>query len=234
MTMRIILMLTLSVTSYAHKLPIDKHREAICARIRANRITIIHGETGCGKSSRIPQMIIDDLGLSNVKMFISQPRIAATSLRRRVSDEIKANIMKKEEGWYGSEITSNTDSIVGLRMGHGVKTVDTKATRIWFCTAGYLVLLAAHHPEVFQDHTHLIIDEIHERSVDTDLLCYIAKDLMKQFPHLKLILMSATLAADTYCEYFGVQLPALFVGSRRCPLKECYLSDLMTREMVCS
>ena len=47
-------------------------------------------------------------------------------------------------------------------MGHGVKTVDTKATRIWFCTAGYLVLLAAHHPEVFKDHTHLVIDEIHE------------------------------------------------------------------------
>ena len=107
-------------TSYTHKLPIDKHREVICARIRANRITIIHGETGCGKSSRIPQMIIDDLGIANVKMFISQPRrIAATSLRSRVSNEIKATMLKKEKRNYKSEMMSNVDSIVGLRMGHG-------------------------------------------------------------------------------------------------------------------
>ena len=83
-------------TSYANTLPIDKHREIICTRIRANRVTIIHGETGCGKSSRIPQMIINDLGLANVKMFISQPRrIAATSLRSRVSNEIKDTMLKK-------------------------------------------------------------------------------------------------------------------------------------------
>jgi HrpA-like RNA helicase len=208
-------------------LPIEKHRDRICKQIRNNRITIIHGETGCGKSSRLPQMIIDDVGLENVKMFISQPRrIAATSLRTRVSQEIKKKLRSEKR-----VLAHDLDSIVGLRMGHGVKTVDTCSTRIWFCTAGYLVLVAAHHPEIFRDHTHLIIDEIHERSVDTDLLCYIAKDLLKQFPNLKLILMSATLAADTYREYFDVDSHALFVGSRRCALKEYYLNDLLSKRL---
>ncbi len=208
-------------------LPIDKHRERICKQIRNNRITIIHGETGCGKSSRLPQMIIDDVGLENVKMFISQPRrIAATSLRTRVSREIKDRYLSEKK-----VMGHNIDSVVGLRMGHGVKTVDTPSTRIWFCTAGYLVLVAAHHPEIFRDHTHLIIDEIHERSVDTDLLCYMAKGLLEQFSNLKLILMSATLAADTYREYFNVDSHALFVGSRRCALKEYYLNDLVSKRL---
>ena len=216
-------------------LPIDKHRDRICKHIRNNKITIIHGETGCGKSSRLPQMIINDVGMENVKMFISQPRrIAATSLRTRVSNEIKDNILANTNNYNNNNplfMKHDLDSIVGLRMGHGVKTIDTKSTRIWFCTAGYLVLVAAHHPEIFRDHTHLIIDEIHERSVDTDLLCYIAKDLLQQFPNLKLILMSATLAADTYREYFNIDANALFVGSRRCVLKEYYLNDLLNKRL---
>ena len=70
------------------KFPIDGHRDEICAHVRNNRITIIHGETGCGKSSRVPQMLVEDLGPKNVRMYISQPRrIAATSLKKRVGEQ---------------------------------------------------------------------------------------------------------------------------------------------------
>jgi hypothetical protein len=49
--------------------------------------------------------------------------------------------------------------LVGMRLGHGMRT-ETPATRIWFVTTGYLVRLLAHHPEIFNDHTHLVIDEV--------------------------------------------------------------------------
>jgi hypothetical protein len=48
---------------------------------------------------------------------------------------------------------------VGMRLGHGMRT-ETPKTRIWFVTTGYLVRLLAHHPEIFNDHTHLVIDEV--------------------------------------------------------------------------
>ena len=57
---------------------------------------------------------------------------------------------------------------------------------------------------MFATHSHLVIDEIHERSTDTDLLCYFARRLLDLHPHLRLVLMSATLCADLYQEYFDV------------------------------
>jgi HrpA-like RNA helicase len=69
------------------------------------------------------------------------------------------------------------------------------------------VRLAAHHPDNFKDHTHLVIDEVHERSVDGDLLCMFAKKLLDAYPKLKLILMSATVHTELYKEY----VPLCFV-----------------------
>ena len=198
------------------KFPIDGHRDEICAHVRNNRITIIHGETGCGKSSRVPQMLVEDLGPKNVRMYISQPRrIAATSLKKRVGKELTKIYAGKDVG----------EDFVGLRMGHGVRD-ESPGTRIWFCTAGYLVRIAAHHPETFHNHSHLIIDEIHERSVDTDLLCYLVRGILEKCPQLRVILMSATLAADTYCAYFNLNSKPLFVGQRRCKLTEFFLEDV--------
>ena len=128
-------------------LPIDAHRETILAHIAAHRVTVIVGETGCGKSSRLPVMLLQSGGSAKrpVKMFCSQPRrIAAKALCNRV---------RTTPGFAG---------LVGMRMGHGEKD-ESRGTRIWFVTTGYLVRLIAHHPEVLQDHTHLIIDEVHER-----------------------------------------------------------------------
>ena len=67
---------------------------------------------------------------------------------------------------------------VGLRMGHGVRDEDPE-TRVFFVTTGYLVRLIAHQPAAFYSHTHLIIDEVHERSVDGDLLCLLARKLLQ-------------------------------------------------------
>ena len=63
-------------------------------------------------------------------------------------------------------------------MGHGVKD-EAEDTQVYFVTTGYLVRLIAHQPAAFYSHTHLIIDEVHERSVDGDLLCLLARRLLQ-------------------------------------------------------
>ena len=91
---------------------------------------------------------------------------------------------------------------VGMRLGFGV--IDQyRETRCHFCTTGYLTRLLAFHPEAFDNHTHLIIDEVHERSVDTDILCLLSKRLLERNKNISLILMSATLAAGIYKTYVG-------------------------------
>eukprot|EP01052_Picozoa_sp_SAG31_P033466 SAG31_NODE_3787_length_3882_cov_1.231827_2_plen_520_part_00 len=122
-------------------LPIDAHRQQIIDHIQSHRVTIIQGETGCGKSSRLPQMLLEED--QNVRMMVAQPRrIAAHALFERAR----------------ACLGPGKQDLVGVRMGHGVKT-ETESTRMWYVTTGYLVRLCAHHPEAFQSHSHLIIDE---------------------------------------------------------------------------
>lgn len=196
-------------------LPIDAYREEILHRIDRDRVVIIHGETGCGKSSRVPAMLLEsskDTG-KRCKMMISQPRrIAASSLMKRLRQTI------------GDE--------VGMRMGHGVKD-ESADTKLFFVTTGYLVRLLAYHPEYFDSHTHLIIDEVHERSVDGDVLCYLAKRMLSRHPTIKLVLMSATMHIGLYQDYFAPtdliyygDLQCLSVGARRFPL-EMFHTDTM-------
>jgi hypothetical protein len=100
-------------------LPIDDHRARILKHIEHHRVTIIQGETGCGKSSRVPALLLEGARQPHrIKMFVSQPRrIAATTLKRRVAETLGER--------------------VGLRLGNGVRD-ESKHTQIWYCTAGYL------------------------------------------------------------------------------------------------
>jgi HrpA-like RNA helicase len=75
----------------------------------------------------------------------------------------------------------------------------------------------------------MIIDEVHERSVDTDLLCLLCRRLLTTNPRIRFVLMSATLAAALFQEYFGVREPVIKVGARRFPVDEVYLGDLGER-----
>eukprot|EP01034_Spumella_vulgaris_P038679 gene38679-47773_t len=98
-------------------LPIDAYREQILAKIKRDRVVIIHGETGCGKSTRIPAMLLEDSMVTGkkCKMMVSQPRrIAAASLMKRL-----------RSGPMGDK--------VGMRMGHGVRD-ESDETQIYFVT----------------------------------------------------------------------------------------------------
>jgi HrpA-like RNA helicase len=109
---------------------------------------------------------------------------------------------------------------------------ETSSTRAFFVTTGYLVRVLANNPGRFDDITYLIIDEVHERSVDTDILCLLCRRLLNTNPRIRLVLMSATLAAALYQEYFQVSEPVIKVGARRFPVAEVYLNDLLTKFAV--
>jgi HrpA-like RNA helicase len=199
-------------SSTPSNLPVDHHASSILKRIASQRVSIIEGETGCGKSSRVPILLHESN--PKVRMFISQPRrIAASTLLNRVSS------------------TSKTPRVFGLRLGHGIRT-ETSETRIWFCTTGYLVRLLAHHPDSFNDHTHLIIDEVHERSVDTDVLCLLVKRLLQTNKTIRVVLMSATLSSSLYTSYFGdssdkPMAAPISIQVRQHPIKISYVNDLI-------
>eukprot|EP00670_Eutreptiella_braarudii_P001218 CAMPEP_0174296030 /NCGR_PEP_ID=MMETSP0809-20121228/46610_1 /TAXON_ID=73025 ORGANISM="Eutreptiella gymnastica-like, Strain CCMP1594" /NCGR_SAMPLE_ID=MMETSP0809 /ASSEMBLY_ACC=CAM_ASM_000658 /LENGTH=1189 /DNA_ID=CAMNT_0015398745 /DNA_START=56 /DNA_END=3622 /DNA_ORIENTATION=+ len=185
-------------------LPVDAHRQEILSHVARHRVTLVQGETGCGKSSRVPLMLLE--ADPTVRMFVAQPRrLAAKALKDRVG------------ALHGPA--------VGLRLGHGVCEGDRRA-RVWFATVGYLQQLAAHHPEAFGTHTHLIIDEVHDRSVALDLLCYHVRGLLRRYPGLRLVLMSATMCLDVLCAYFAVPPRPVSVGGRRFPVQIRYLQDL--------
>jgi len=197
-------------------LPIDEHKDAILNTIKTQRVTIIHGETGCGKSSRVPCFLLradppePTRKAPEVKMIVSQPRrIAAKALAERVRS-CEPDISDK----------------IGLRMGHGIREYETSNTRAWFVTTGYVVRLLANHPSWFDSHTHLIIDEVHERSIDTDILCLLCRRLLQSHPTIRLVLMSATMAAELYSQYFGTPEPPIHVGVRTFPIKEFFVEDL--------
>lgn len=150
-----------ATTAKSDVLPIDAFREEILMRIARDRVTIIHGETGCGKSSCLPKFLLEHAEATgqHCQVMVSQPRrIAVTSLLRRLRQTL------------GNK--------VGMRMGHGIKD-ETKDTKIHYVTTGYLVRALAHQPDRFRKCTHLIIDEVHERSVDGDVVCLLARDLLR-------------------------------------------------------
>jgi len=211
--------------SRSETLPIDAFREEIIERISRDRVTIIHGETGCGKSSCLPRFLLEyaesTVPKQHCQIIVSQPRrIAVTSLLRR----LRQSLGKK----------------VGMKMGHGVRD-DFPETKIHYVTTGYLVRALAHQPQSFSKCTHLIIDEVHERSVDGDLVCLLARDLLKLHPTLRVVLMSATIHTTLYRNYFAQQddgqfgeMDCLSVGVRRFPVTITYPEDLMSSTSVVS
>ena len=152
---------------------------------------------------------------SHCKIIIAQPRrIAALNLWNRLKSSL------------GEEA-------VGLKMGGGVKE-GAVSSNITFVTTGYLVRLLVGNLNI-ASYTHIIIDEVHERSVDSDVCCYFVRELLASHPTLRVILMSATMQYQLYRDYFNCaggdygDLECMSVGVRRFPVDVHYAEDLVER-----
>uniref|UniRef100_K3X2J6 Uncharacterized protein n=1 Tax=Globisporangium ultimum (strain ATCC 200006 / CBS 805.95 / DAOM BR144) TaxID=431595 RepID=K3X2J6_GLOUD len=212
-------------------LPVFQHRHEILNNVAHNQITIIQGETGCGKSTSVPQFLLDDALRGPpterpVNIYVTQPRrIAAIELANTVAGMRKDNEFG-EDGVVGK--------VIGYRIGQ--KQLISSRTKITYVTTGYMVERLIHDPESLQKITHLVLDEVHERSMDVDLLLLLLKLQLSQHAHLRLVIMSATMDAKVILKYFAnslatrlVKKKPLFVGSKLFPVENVFLDDLGSR-----
>ncbi|GMH27481.1 hypothetical protein Nepgr_029324 [Nepenthes gracilis] len=197
---------------FRRSLPAYKQRDSLITAISQNQVIIVSGETGCGKTTQIPQFILESEiesgrgALCNI--ICTQPRrISAMSVSERVSAE------------RGEKLGESVGYKVRLE---GMKGRDT---RLLFCTTGILLrrLLV---DKSLRGITHVIVDEIHERGMNEDFLLIVLKELLPHRPELKLILMSATLDAELFSSYFG-GAPAVQIPGFTYPVQTHYLEDIL-------
>ncbi|CDY10215.1 BnaC05g04580D [Brassica napus] len=197
------------------KLPIASFREAITSAVESNQVVLIAGETGCGKTTQVPQYLLDHMWYSkreSCKIICTQPRrISAISVSERISWE------------RGESIGNNVGYKVRLNSKGG------RQSSVVFCTNGILlrVLVGKGGGSCVPDITHIIVDEIHERDCYSDFMLAIIRDFLPSNPHLRLILMSATLDAERFSEYFG-GCPVVQVPGFTYPVRTFYLEDVLS------
>ncbi|XP_054884372.1 probable ATP-dependent RNA helicase DHX34 [Poeciliopsis prolifica] len=181
-------------------LPIFQYRDRIVELVRLHPVIVVAGDTGCGKSTQVPQYLLS-AGFSHIAC--TQPRrIACISLAKRVSFE--------SLNQYGSK--------VGYQIRF--ETSRTAATRLLFLTEG-LLLRQIQQDKILDQYQVVIVDEVHERHLHCDFLLGVLRSLLADRPDLRLILMSATINIKLFSEYFR-SAPVLQVPGRLFPIQVIY------------
>lgn len=195
-------------------LPIWNFKDELLTAVEDHQVVILVGDTGCGKSTQAPAFILEN-ELSNgreCKIYCTEPRrISAISLARRVSEELGER--KNDVG--------TTKSLVGYAIR--LESHITPQTRLVYATTG-IVMRMLEGGNDLQDITHLILDEVHERTIDSDFLLIVLRKLMVRRPGLKVVLMSATVNAEKFSTYLD-DAPVLNVPGRTFPVKTMFLED---------
>jgi ATP-dependent RNA helicase DHX29 len=194
-------------------LPIAAFKAHIIDTLDNNQVTVLSGETGCGKSTQLPAYIVESKLSQGIhcKVLVTEPRrISAISLAERVSAELGEPRHSVGKG----------DSLVGsaVRLENNIG----RNARLIYATTG--IVLRMLEDGDLEGITHIIVDEVHERSIESDFLLIILKQLMAVKKDLKVVLMSATLDAERFSEYFG-GCPTLHVPGRTFPVEVCWLED---------
>ncbi|KAJ1394208.1 P-loop containing nucleoside triphosphate hydrolase [Sesbania bispinosa] len=199
---------------FRRSLPAFKEKDAFLKIISENQVVVVSGETGCGKTTQLPQYILESEieaargAVCNI--ICTQPRrISAMSVSERVAAERGENL--------------------GESVGYKVRLEGMKGrdTRLLFCTTGVLLrrLLV---DRGLKGVTHVIVDEIHERGMNEDFLLIVLKDLLPRRPDLRLILMSATLNAELFSSYFD-GAPTMHIPGFTFPVRAHFLEDILEK-----
>jgi ATP-dependent helicase HrpA len=188
------------VITYPPELPVSQRRDDIAAVIRDNQVVIVAGETGSGKTTQLPKILLE---LGRTSIGHTQPRrIAARTIAERISDELGTPL--------------------GGLVGYQVRFTDTvsKDTRIKLMTDGIL-LNEIHRDRLLTKYDAIIIDEAHERSLTIDFLLGYLKQLMPRRPDLKIVITSATIDPQSFSKHFD-NAPIIEVSGRTYPVEVRY------------
>ncbi|XP_063334372.1 ATP-dependent RNA helicase DHX29 [Pelmatolapia mariae] len=200
------------------QLPVFQHRHRVLESLQRHPVVVVAGETGSGKSTQIPQFLLEDLltggtAAQPCNIVVTQPRrISAMSLACRVSQELGC-----EDG------PGSKSSLCGYQIRMENQSGDW--TRLLYCTTGVL-LRKLQHDRHLTSLTHIIVDEVHERSVQSDFLLTILKDVVMKRSDLQLILMSATVDCDKFSNYFN-RCPVISIPGRTFPVEVFHLEDIV-------
>ncbi|KAM6500789.1 P-loop containing nucleoside triphosphate hydrolase protein [Amanita muscaria] len=202
----------LSTEAQRQFLPIYKHKDKLLHSIEKYGVTIIVGQTGCGKTTQLPQYLLE-AGWANEGSTIvcTQPRrVAASSVAARVAAEM--------------------GTVLGEEVGYTIRFEDVsnkQRTRIIYMTDGMLFRQIMLDP-LLSRYSVVMIDEAHERSVYTDLLLGILKKIRRKRPSLRIIVSSATLDASSFQGYFSDSINETAIVSlegRMYPVEIAYLEE---------
>nr|XP_040055966.1 ATP-dependent RNA helicase TDRD9 isoform X2 [Gasterosteus aculeatus aculeatus] len=207
------------LASYEYpSLPITKNRQKLISLIENNSVVIIQGATGSGKTTQVPQYILDHYNGKNTacNIVVTQPRkIGASSIAR----------------WVATQRKCTLGSLVGYQVG--LEKTATEHTRLIYVTTGVLLqkLVLA---KCLTEYSHIFIDEVHERSEEMDFLLLVLRKLLhSNSSYVKIILMSATINCKEFADYFGNPIcgkmnPAYVFDVEGVPyaIEEFYLDDL--------
>lgn len=190
-------------------LPVFSMKNNIMSIINENPVTIIRGHTGCGKTTQVCQFILDDYIASGqgayCNIVITQPRrISAVSVADRVAIERCENL--------------------GQSVGYSVRfesCLPRPYASIMFCTVGVLLRKLEGG---LRGVSHVIVDEIHERDVNSDFIMVVLRDMIHMYPDLRVILMSATIDTNLFSDYFN-NCPVVEVSGRGYPVQQYFLED---------
>src|SRR3970282_506063 len=189
--------------TYDPALPVSQKREEIARAIAANQIVIVCGETGSGKTTQIPKILLE-MGRGEHKYIgHTQPRrIAARSVAARIAEELKVEL--------------------GTLVGYKVRFTDKvgRHTQIKLMTGGILLAETQGDPDL-RAYDTIILDEAHERSLNIDFLLGYLKRLLPRRPELKVGITSATLAAERFSKHFD-NAPVIEVSGRLYPVEIRY------------
>ncbi|AGO10173.1 AaceriAAR180Cp [[Ashbya] aceris (nom. inval.)] len=189
-------------------LPVHAQRDEFLKMYQENQVMVFVGETGSGKTTQIPQFVLFDEmpHLRNTQVACTQPRrVAAMSVAQRVAEEMDVKL--GEEVGYSIRFENKTSN----------KTI------LKYMTDGMLLR------EAMEDHdltrySCIILDEAHERTLATDILMGLIKQVVLRRPDLKIIVMSATLDAEKFQRYFN-DSPLLAVPGRTHPVEIYYTPE---------
>ncbi|MCU1415552.1 MAG: hrpA [Microbacteriaceae bacterium] len=188
------------VITYPPELPVSQRRDDIAALLASNQVVIVAGETGSGKTTQLPKILLE---LGKKSIGHTQPRrIAARTIAERISDELGTPL--------------------GGLVGYQVRFTDTvgKDTRIKLMTDGIL-LNEIHRDRLLKKYDAIIIDEAHERSLTIDFLLGYLKQLMPQRPDLTIVVTSATIDPQSFSKHFN-DAPIIEVSGRTYPVEVRY------------